>query len=128
MKQSKLLALGAACAVIVAAMSITTHMVCGQMGAASTPVYNPYPPGILPSDLNSEIARVLREVDFIEAEAIAAVARLTAADADGATANPSEYRTLQSVETLGELMNFDKNISPGKNQACASCHMPYAGL
>src|SRR5260370_16195504 len=27
--------------------------------APSVPVYNPYPPGILPSDLSSEIARVL---------------------------------------------------------------------
>jgi cytochrome c peroxidase len=25
-------------------------------------------------------------------------------------------------------MNFDKNISPNRNQACASCHMPYAGF
>jgi cytochrome c peroxidase len=25
-------------------------------------------------------------------------------------------------------MNFDKNISPFKNEACASCHMPYAGF
>jgi cytochrome c peroxidase len=24
-------------------------------------------------------------------------------------------------------MNFDKNISPNENVACASCHMPYAG-
>src|ERR1700730_16095665 len=30
------------------------------------PPYNPYPRGILPSDLNSEIARVLREVENIE--------------------------------------------------------------
>ena len=34
-------------------------------------IYNPYPPGILPPDLNSEIARVLREIDVIEARAIA---------------------------------------------------------
>jgi cytochrome c peroxidase len=25
-------------------------------------------------------------------------------------------------------MLFDKNISPNKNQACASCHMPYSGF
>jgi cytochrome c peroxidase len=25
-------------------------------------------------------------------------------------------------------MNFDKNISPNKNIACSSCHMPYAGF
>ena len=70
MKQSRLVALGAACAVIAAAMSITTHIVRGQMNAASTPVYNPYPTGILPSDISSELARVEREVDFIENEAI----------------------------------------------------------
>ncbi len=38
--------------------------------APSVPVYNPYPPGILPPDLSSEIARVLREVDFVESRAI----------------------------------------------------------
>ena len=46
-------------------------MVRGQMGAPSTPVYNPYPPGILSADISSESARVEREVDFIESEAIA---------------------------------------------------------
>src|SRR6202030_150401 len=25
-------------------------------------------------------------------------------------------------------MNYDKHISPGKNSACASCHMPYAAF
>jgi cytochrome c peroxidase len=25
-------------------------------------------------------------------------------------------------------MNYDKHISPGKNQACASCHMPYVAF
>jgi cytochrome c peroxidase len=34
----------------------------------------------------------------------------------------------ESVETLGVLMLFDKNISPGRNQACASCHMPYVAF
>jgi hypothetical protein len=34
-------------------------------------VYNPYPPGILPHDLNSEIERVRREVREIEGRALA---------------------------------------------------------
>jgi cytochrome c peroxidase len=34
----------------------------------------------------------------------------------------------EATETLGELMLFDKSISPNKNQACASCHMPYTGF
>ena len=38
--------------------------------ARPVPPYNPYPPGILPSDLDSEIARVQREVQFIFNEAL----------------------------------------------------------
>jgi cytochrome c peroxidase len=34
----------------------------------------------------------------------------------------------EAIETLGELMLYDKNISPDRNEACASCHMPYAGF
>ena len=34
----------------------------------------------------------------------------------------------EAIETLGELMLYDKNISPNRNEACASCHMPYAGF
>ncbi len=34
----------------------------------------------------------------------------------------------QAVEILGQLMNYDKRISPGRNQACASCHMPYVAF
>jgi cytochrome c peroxidase len=34
----------------------------------------------------------------------------------------------EAIETLGELMLYDRNMSPRKNQACASCHMPYAGF
>jgi hypothetical protein len=41
------------------------------------PIYDPYPPGILPRDLNSELTRVLREVDFIEERALAQWRALT---------------------------------------------------
>src|SRR5437016_11500811 len=34
----------------------------------------------------------------------------------------------QAVQILGKLMNFDENMSPFKNRACAFCHMPYAGF
>ena len=127
MKQSRSITLGAGCAVIASAMSITTHMVCGQMDAASTAVYNPYSKGILPSDLSSEMARVLREIDFIEAEAMR---QWKALPPPTLTGNPPILQNtgVASVEILGKLMNFDENISPFKNRACASCHMPYVGL
>jgi cytochrome c peroxidase len=34
----------------------------------------------------------------------------------------------EAIETLGELMNYDQNISPNKNEACSFCHMPYAAF
>src|ERR1700676_722641 len=44
---------------------------------APTPVpYNPYPPGILPADIIPEVARVEREVNFIENEALAQASAL----------------------------------------------------
>src|SRR5205807_2487002 len=33
-----------------------------------------------------------------------------------------------SVRILGGLLNYDQNMGVFKNQACASCHMPYAGF
>src|SRR6266481_9053768 len=91
------------------------------------PDYNPYPPGILPSNLNSEIARVLREEDFIEKRALA---RWRALPPSTLTGQPPTLQNTgtEAIETLGELMNFDRNMSPNRNQACMSCHMPYAGF
>jgi cytochrome c peroxidase len=89
--------------------------------------YDPYPPGILPSDLSSETARVLREIDVAEARALA---RWHALKPPLLTGQPPVFQNTgtEFIETLGELMLFDKNMSPGKNEACASCHMPYAGF
>src|SRR5713101_4700782 len=91
------------------------------------PPYKPYPPGILPSDLNSEIERVLREVDLVESRALARWHALAPPILSG---QPPTFQNTgtEAIETLGELMNFDRNMSPNRNQACTSCHMPYAGF
>src|ERR1700723_3659770 len=92
-----------------------------------TSPYNPYPPGILPGDLNSEVERVLREVDLVENRALA---RWNALELPIVRGQPPTLQNTgtEAMETLGELMNFDRNMSPNRNQACASCHMPYAGF
>src|SRR5205807_7223828 len=95
--------------------------------ATPAPIYNPYPPGILPNDLNSEINRVLREIASIENRAITRWHNLPPPIVTGQPPVLKNTGT-EAVETLGELMNFDKNISPGRNQACASCHMPYVAF
>ena len=93
----------------------------------SAPAYDPYPPGILPADAGSETARVLREIDVIEGRALA---RWHALKPPVLAGQPPVFQDTgtESIETLGELMLFDKNISPGRNEACASCHMPYSGF
>jgi cytochrome c peroxidase len=91
------------------------------------PPYNPYPPGILPSDLVSEIARVRAEVATIENEALAEWRALPPPTLTGQP--PVLQGTgMRANQLLGKLMNFDENISPFKNRACSFCHMPYAGF
>jgi cytochrome c peroxidase len=91
------------------------------------PPYNPYPPGILPADLNPEIARVLREVDNIEGEALAQLRALPPPILTGQP--PTFQNTGQRLNVLiGKALNFDKNMSPFQNRACGFCHMPYAGF
>jgi cytochrome c peroxidase len=89
--------------------------------------YNPYPPGILPPDLDSEINRILRELDVIEGRALARWHALTPPILRGQPPVPQNTGT-SHIETLGELMLFDRNMSPNRNQACNFCHMPYAGF
>src|SRR5216683_3340850 len=91
------------------------------------PFYNPYPFGILPADLDSEIARVRREVRFIFNQALGEMRALPPPTVTGQppTLQGTGY---QAVQTLGKLLNFDENMSPFQNRACAFCHMPYAGF
>lgn len=129
--QRKRLALSAAvCAAIVSA-ALLIPLTKEQAQSISTQTYNPYPPGILPPDLDSEIARVLREIDVMEGRAIQRWLSLPLPTQFPIRSGPNspvlQGTGTESVETLGELMLFDRNMSPGKNEACASCHMPYAG-
>ena len=118
---------------IIVAFLICAGLIPVQAGEQETDndqhprVYNPYPPSIVPSDLSSEIARVLRELDVIESRALA---RWHALKPPILTGQPPVLQNTgtEAIETLGELMLYDKNISPNRNQACASCHMPYAGF
>jgi cytochrome c peroxidase len=98
----------------------------GLQAATPTP-YNPYPPGILPANLNSEILRVRMEVRGIETEAINQWIALTPPTVTGQP--PTQQNTgVQAIQILGKLLNFDETMSPFKNRACAFCHMPYAAF
>ncbi len=125
----KLLPLLVVCAILVATLFVNPHLTSAEKPVAtpSAAIYNPYPSGILPADLDSEIARVQREVGFIENEALG---QASALPTPMITGNPPTIQGsgYQAVEVLGKLLNFDLNMSPFRNEACASCHMPYAAF
>src|SRR5260370_5376721 len=112
---------------LVICAAVVLRLPSGSIVAQNSSPYNPYPPGILPPDLDSEIARVRREVASIENEALAQWRALTPPTLTGQP--PTLQGTGQRANVLlGKLMNFDENMSPFKNRACGFCHMPYAGF
>jgi cytochrome c peroxidase len=135
MKRRRLTALSAVfvTAIITLLISSETVPVSAQNKAAPAaqppppPLYNPYPPGILPPDLTQEVDRVLREIRGIENEALGQWQALGPVTYTG---NPPiiQGNGYEAMRILGKLMNYDQNISPFRNEACASCHMPYAGF
>jgi len=125
------------CATVAATLLISTQLISAQNGVGQEgkkgdrdeppPFYNPYPPGILPSDLTQEIERVRREVRSIENEALAQWQALTPPTLTGQP--PTLANTgMKANQLLGKLMNFDEHMSPFENRACGFCHMPYAGF
>ena len=95
----------------------------GNAASTKVPAYNPYPPGILPRDLDEEIARVQREMRSIFNEGLNEWKQLPSPKMAG---NPStlEGSGYEAIEVLGKLMNFDLNMSPFRNEACA--FLPHA--
>ncbi|MEO1089727.1 MAG: cytochrome c peroxidase [Pseudomonadota bacterium] len=91
---------------------------------AERQLYDPYPPGILPADLATEVERVRRETQVAFDRAMTEWEDLASARGDGGpqAVAGADY---QAVSLLGELMNFDEAMSVDGNQACAFCHMPY---
>jgi cytochrome c peroxidase len=135
MRYARLIGISAVAASIAATLFISSRLLRAQNSVqeatpqqAVTPTtYNPYPPGILPSNLNSEIARVQREIRGIFNQYVVAWHALPPLTVTGQppTIQGSGYA---AVRILGGLLNYDLNMSPFKNIACASCHMPYAGF
>ena len=66
----------AACATVLGILTVS-HVL-----SAAEEIYDPYPPGILPDNVESEMERVRREVNVIFEEALQRVARLTTSDSD----------------------------------------------
>lgn len=71
--------------------------------------------GRMPPDFDQESARVIADLDRIEAD----------------TLGQMEHTTLDrqgQVRTLGKLLLFDKRLSVHQNEACSFCHTPETGF
>jgi cytochrome c peroxidase len=126
--RSRLLKLSAVSASIAATLFISSRLLRAQNQQAVAPTtYNPYPPGILPTNLNSELARVQREIRGIFSQYVTQWHALPPPTVAG---NPPilQGTGYAAQRILGGLLQYDLNISPFKNTACASCHMPYAAF
>jgi cytochrome c peroxidase len=84
----------------------------------TAPVYFPYPPGLIPPDMQAEMVRVIGEIDSLEQEAIS---QWHALPLNTGTA-------MRQIQLLGKIELFDKNLSVNRNEACSFCHMPYTGF
>jgi cytochrome c peroxidase len=127
MYRRALIRLTIACVAVITSFVLVSLGVAAQPPSPTPPVYNPYPPGILPDDLVSEIARVRREVNRIFREALGEARAIDFPELVGQppTLQGTGY---QAVQALGKILNFDENMSPFRNRACAFCHMPYAAF
>jgi cytochrome c peroxidase len=72
-------------------------------------------PGQMPPGFDQEVARVVANIDQVEADTLREVSR-TALDRQG------------QIRTLGKLLLFDKHLSVNQNEACSFCHTPETGF
>src|SRR5260370_23166768 len=71
--------------------------------------------GQMPPSFDQDVAKVVAEVDRIEAD----------------TLRQMEHSTLDrqgQVRTLGKLLLFDKRLSVNQTEACSFCHTPETGF
>jgi cytochrome c peroxidase len=126
---SRLIPLSAICATLAVGLIFTAQPTSANkpLPSASPSPYNPYPPGILPDDLESEITRVQGEVGVVFQRYLA---QASALPTPVFTSNPPTIHGsgYEAVRILGGLLNYDSNMSPFKDEACSFCHMPYAGF
>src|SRR6267154_1828179 len=99
-----------------------------EVHAQTPPPYNPYPSGILPANLDSEISRVRREIQTIFGRYFAEWQALTPTPTNMGNPPILAPNGYEAQRILGGLLNFDLNISPFRNMACSSCHMPYVAF
>jgi cytochrome c peroxidase len=128
--QTRLLALGAACAVIAAAITIPTHIVHGQEEASVSPSSATAIPKFAVCSANVNVASLLPGGAHEDPEVAAAGAFITLTESTllQEVAQASSLDLYHQITLLGKTEIYDVNLSPLKDAACATCHAPYTGF
>lgn len=124
MKQTRLLAVAAACTTVAAVMSLPHRIVHGQ---TTTPT--PIPPFAVCSG-NVNVASLLPGGDHEDPDVAAAGSFITLTEESllQEVAQASSLDLYHQITLLGKTEIYDVNLSPLKDIACATCHVPYTGF
>lgn len=98
-------------AVLIAAHGKPQAGTSGAQRAASSENLN----GQMPPDFDREVARVVADLDRIEADTLHQI-------------NHSTLDRQGQIRALGKLLLFDKRLSVNQNEACSFCHTPETGF
>ena len=131
MKETRLLALATACATVVVVASISHDVVHGQSGGgqgSSSPVTTKPPFAICSGNVN--VASLLpggahEDPDVATANAFITLTEQTLLQE---VEDSSSLDLYHKIALLGKTEIYDVNLSPAKNIACATCHVPYTGF
>jgi cytochrome c peroxidase len=153
MKQTRLLALGAACVTVATVMSLSHYVVHGQAGQESPsdamgiqpfaaahghghgkPQTSPTTPGTIPPFAvcsgNVNVASLLPGGDHEDPDVATAASFITLTEQTllQEVAQSSSLDLYHKITLLGKTEIYDVNLSPLKDIACATCHASYTGF
>jgi len=131
MNQTRLLALAAGCATVAAVMSLSLRVVHGQSeDRMESPLTAAAVPKFAVCSGNVNVASLLpggahEDPDVVIANAFITLTEQTSLQQ---VADASSLDLYHQLALLGKVEIYDVNVSPFKNIACATCHLPYSGF
>ena len=131
MIQTRLLALAAGCATIAAVMSLSLRVVHGQNeDVRESPLTATAIPKFAVCSGNVNVASLLPGGAHEDPDVVTGVAFITLTEQSllQQVADASSLDQYHQITLLGKTEIYDTNLSPFKNIACATCHVPYTGF
>ena len=131
MIQTRLLALAAGCATIAAVMSLSLRVVHGQNeDVRESPATATAIPKFAVCSGNVNVASLLPGGAHEDPDVVTGVAFITLTEQSllQQVADASSLDQYHQITLLGKTEIYDTNLSPFKNIACATCHVPYTGF